>query len=228
MSSFYEYAIRMGVLDANLTDRVKRPKTQQYATPTALDPDEIDQRMQQIDRQMLLGKRDYALLAVAPTTGRRLSAMAGLRWKDVHSTGEVVTLTFHEKGGKVMRDELARPITQAFLSWLRAYFGTALGNLSADAPIWVSLDNHTKGGALGIQSLADIAEKRLGVTKFHTLCHTFARRMDKRGARLTEIQARLGHTDAKTTGMYLTQLSSAENPHAAGLAADFGFLDDEE
>ena len=59
--------------------------------------------------------------------------------------------------------------------------------------------------------------RRLG-THPHTLRHSFTQAMERSGARVSTIQARLGHSNLTTVGRYLTQLSMAENTHAEALA----------
>ena len=85
--------------------------------------------------------------------------------------------------------------------------------------------NGSRGRALGIQSIADICAKRLGTSKVHALRPTFARAMEDAGAKVSEIQARLGHDSLATAGRYLAALHRADTPHAERLVTLFG-LDD--
>ncbi len=109
--------------------------------------------------------------------------------------------------------------------YLHALYGDAVlqEGSSPDAPVWVSSSrNGSRGQALGIQSIADICERRLGTSKVHALRHTFARAMEDSGAKVSEIQARLGHDSLATTGRYLAALHRADNPHADRLVSLFG------
>ena len=107
-----------------------------------------------------------------------------------------------------------------------------LGPAAADPvrqerPVWISLAvrNGTYGHPLSIRAIAFINEQRLGTSKVHTLRHTFARGLEEAGAKVSEIQARLGHADLGTTGRYLAQLHAGENPHLARLSHLYGLED---
>lgn len=230
LSSFYEYAKRHELLEHNPIDRIKRAKVQAYAEAQPLDLQEAVSGLQRIDRATLSGARDYALLALLLETGHRLSVVQRLTWGDVKVSqdekgkGEKVKVTFkHGKGGKTMIIKLSRPTGAALLSWLRKYHGRALGKLENKTPLWVSLAKGPSYGLpLGIQAIADICQKHMGTSKVHTMRHTFAHTMEKAGASVSEIQARLGHESLATTGRYLVQLKQAENRHAETLAGMFG------
>ncbi len=72
------------------------------------------------------------------------------------------------------------------------------------------------------QTIADVCQKHLGTSKVHTLRHTFARAMEDAGAKVSDIQARLGHSSLATTGRYLAALNQADNAHREALAGMFG------
>jgi site-specific recombinase XerD len=50
--------------------------------------------------------------------------------------------------------------------------------------------------------------------------------MEEAGAKVSEIQAKLGHESLATTGRYLAQLRSAENKHGKQLEVMFGITAD--
>jgi site-specific recombinase XerD len=103
----------------------------------------------------------------------------------------------------------------------------AAGRIRRERPVWISLAarNGTYGHPLSIRAIALINEQRLGTSKVHTLRHTFARGLEDAGAKVSEIQARLGHADLGTTGRYLAQLHAGENPHLARLSHLYGLED---
>jgi integrase len=236
LSSFYVYAVRQDLLrGVNPIARLERRKTQRYAGAVALPYAVVEERLRAIDRTTTAGLRDYALLLIGLHTGRRLSELAGLRWGHISARGARLELVWPtSKGGKVMRDVLptrgrGREPAQALLEWMRHAYPPgdrderALTSAGADTPVWLSLArNGTAGHALSLSALADICLKRLGVSTVHTLRHTFARALEDAGAKVSEIQARLGHESLDTTGRYLAQLSAGENRHLARLSKLYG------
>ena len=176
-----------------------------------------------IDRSTLSGKRDYALLVIALHTGRRVTELASLHWTDLVFAVDKVTLTFQRtKGGKTASDTLSAPASCALLDYLNAIYGVDLVDVPAETLIWLSFSRQNKGRAISGQTIADICYKHLGTSKVHTLRHTFAHTMERSGAPVSEIQARLGHESHATTGRYLTALKRAENPYAKNSAACLG------
>lgn len=236
LSSFYSYAQKHGLLASNPIARVERRPVQSYAAATALDYAELKRRLAAIDRSTLAGLRDYALLATGLQVGRRVSELASLRWQHLQVAapgapgGAVEQLTIlwpRTKGGKSARDQLTRPVSAALLRWLHGFYGAQLGDLPPDAPIWCSLARQNRGAPLTTQAIADVCAKQLGTSKVHALRHTFARAMEDAGAKVSEIQARLGHSSLATTGRYLAALRSAENRHADAIVGLFGIMEGE-
>lgn len=223
VSSFYGYAVKVELLQSNPITRLDRRSTHSYASARPIAASAIRDGLAAIDRATLTGKRDFALLTVALTTGRRLAELAALRLGDVSIAGDLVTLTFrHCKGGKVMVDTLSNKVTAALLDYLHASYGERLSDAPISAPIWVSKSNRSNGKAIGVRAISGICEARLGVSKVHALRHSFAHSLESIGAPVSQIQAKLGHSSLATTGRYLASLSRAENPFADQLSDAFG------
>lgn len=121
-----------------------------------------------------------------------------------------------------MSVQIPARVTAALVKCLHGVYGVAMNYLPADSPVWVSLSRRNRGQALGIQTIADICQRRLGTSQVHSLRHTFARMMEDAGVKVSDIQARLGHESLATTGRYLAALRRAENPHTDELAARLG------
>lgn len=234
LSSFYEHAIKQCALEVNPIKRVERAKVQQYAHAQPMDKEEVERRLSAIDRSKLQGKRDYALLTLLLQTGRRLTEVVALECRNLVLIGDKITITFERcKGGKTMIDTLPPQFTYILLDWLKAFYGSdfAPGASNDTRPVWVCLvetqKRHGKGkihigDKLGHQAFASICERWLGTSKVHVTRHTWARIMEDLGAKVSDIQARLGHESLATTGRYLAALKRADNPYAEKLASQFG------
>ena len=216
VSSFYAYAVRHGLLPANPAERVERRVVDPYrAAPPAAAT--VRARLAAIDRTTLAGLRDYALLALALATGRRLAEVAALRQGDLADDGARLTVTFNRcKGGVTQRDALPAPVAQAVRAWLAARPG-ADASRSPDAPLWTPVRPPALR-PLTPRQLQNICRRRLGV-HFHALRHAFARAMDAAGAPVTATQQRLGHRSLDTTTRYLAALRREDNPYGDQVAA---------
>lgn len=227
VSSFYIFGAKQLLLvDANGAalpnpiSRIERVHVQPYTSARPLSAETVNERLAAIDRSTLFGKRDYALLALALQTGRRASELCMLSVGDLEVDHGRLTVTWRRtRGGKVLYDALADGPRDALLDWLSSYY---LDAPSKDAPVFVSLSRRNRGGRLTYQGISDIYAHRLGTGKVATTRHTLAHEMDVMGARVSEIQRQLGHTDMSSTGLYLGGMASEENPYASQIAQRLG------
>jgi integrase len=227
LSSFYRYAVKNGYLETNPVDLVERRPNKAYKSATPLDSKAVQRALKAIDRTTLEGKRDYALLLIGGTTGRRASELANLRWRDLQIVGSQILVTWSRcKGGKVMHDRLTEKVSRALLDYLLSVHGAELGRLPADTPVWVRTSHNARQfdseQPISTQTISDICLKHLGTSKVHTLRHTFAHLMEQTGAKTSDIQSRLGHESLDTTSRYLKALASADNPQAELIADMIG------
>lgn len=224
ISSFYVWVSKHGIYAwSNPTEQLSRPVVRKYAGSHALDVQHVCNQLKKIDRSMPRGQRDYVLLQVALNTGRSARELASLTWSNISSQDENIILTFEGgRSGKVMYDMLDTRLSQTLLAYLHTIHGEDLANLSPQTPIWISFSDRTYRQAIGQQTIADICETHLGISKVHTLRHTFALTMDQVGAPVGIIQTKLGHRSRATTNAYLAGLKEAHNPYATLLATTFG------
>lgn len=224
LSSFYAFARKRRYLSLeNPIDLLDRRSVQEYASAQPIPREKVEQALRAIDRTVFAGKRDYALLLVFFTTGRRASEVLSLQWKHIEQVENTAILHFeHCKGGKEMYDKLEPHVWQALREYLQTVIARELSIIDPEQYLWLSFSLKHFKQPLTQRGLADVFLNRLGTMKVHTTRHTFAHSMKKIGADVTEIQARLGHSNAATTGRYLQQLASAENEHASALLDFYG------
>jgi site-specific recombinase XerD len=223
LSSFYTYAMRMDILISNPIDKVERRIAHTEDAAIHLKPDIVKDALASIDRSTIEGKRDYAILAVALETGRRVSEIASLTYGDIQKQGKTAKIIFKRcKGNKQMTDTLPISITNILFEYLYAIYDSDLYRLSKDAPVWVAFSDRCKGKAITPRTIQRICEKYLGTSKAHVTRHTWAVQMSKNGASLQQIQKGLGHTNLATTSRYMDEQLGYENPYAESLADVWG------
>ncbi len=230
LSSFYAFAIKRGhIKPGNPIDMLDRPKVQAYAQAQAIEQEEVEARLKEIDPETIQGARDLAMLSVLLSTGRRVSEVATLKRENLHLTGKQIKVVFeHTKGDEVMQDLLSIPVTKVLRAWLEMFYTVPLKDLPADRPLWVNVHHQSHyGEPLGYHGVSGICQHYLGTSKVHVTRHTFAILMELAGAKLTDIQKRLGHKNAATTGTYMDKLTQDRNPFAEKIASMLGLENEE-
>jgi site-specific recombinase XerD len=102
-------------------------------------------------------------------------------------------------------------------------YNKSLKDIDADAAIWMDLAHPTRAEEpLGYQGIAGVCRHYLDTSKVHTTRHSFALLMQAMGAKLTEIQKQLLHSNVATTGLYLETITHRENPFIGKLTALLG------
>ncbi len=124
LSSFYTFARkRRLLLIDNPIDLLERREVQEYANAQPLSRERVKQVVDAIDRSVLAGKRDYALLLLFLSTGRRASEVLSLQLKHIEPVEDTAILHFeHCKGGKGMYDKLERRVWRALYDYLHNAF----------------------------------------------------------------------------------------------------------
>lgn len=218
ISSYYQYAIKHRWLQTNPMQLVERRVAHYNNAALPIPAETVKNALKSIDRSSTLGKRDYALLVVLFNTGRRVSEVCGLKCGDISIAGDNVVITWQRcKGGKTMRDQVDPNVARALIDYLQDVYGH---ELAAEAPVWISFSryNAKKREVIGTQAIAAVLVKYLGISKVHSSRHSFAIMMEEAGARLSDIGARLGHSNLATTSRYMQRLHSAENEYSSKIA----------
>lgn len=226
LSSFYEFCIKRDYLNisANPIQKVARAKLQQYQGAHAKTPEQVKAALASIDRSTLKGLRDYAILALAVYTGRRVSELANLRYEDIQGDSDKLIITWPRvKGGKLMQDWLPEELSAALSEYIyeadKYRDDNNLSGLHVDS-IWLSFrPGHT---AMGIQAIQNLCQRYLGSSKAHITRHSFVAGMVEANAPVTLIQSKLGHANLATTSAYVEALNRANNAKGNELIKLFG------
>jgi len=169
-----------------------------------LGDDEIEALLAAPDAATWIGRRDRALLLVAVQTGLRVSELTGLRRRDV-VLGTGAHLRCDGKGRKLRCTPLRRDVVKILDAWIREQ-PTAL-----DTPVFPS----SRGGRLSGDAVERLVAKYVALAQArcpslackqitpHTLRHTAAMQLLRRGVDRTVIALWLGHESIETTQIYL-------------------------
>jgi integrase/recombinase XerD len=204
---------------------VDRSPVQPYARAYGLEQEEVQERLLKIDVSTKPGLRDFALLLVLFTTGRRAGEVASLRRRhlQINRVG-IVTLDFERlKGAKSTRDTLDEVVSTVLVLWIQTAYNKPIKDIAADAAVWMDLAHPTRAEEpLGYQGIAGVCRHYLDTSKVHTTRHSFALLMQAIGAKLTDIQKLLLHSNAATTGLYLETITRNQNQFLGKLTALLG------
>jgi integrase/recombinase XerD len=169
-----------------------------------LGDEEIEALLDAPDPTTWIGRRDRALLLVAVQTGLRVSELTALRRQDV-VLGSGAHVRCDGKGRKLRCTPLRRDVVAVLDAWMRER-PTAL-----DTPVFPS----SRGGRLSEDAIERLVAKHTAATRSrcpsltckrvtpHTLRHTAAMQLLRRGVDRTVIALWLGHESIETTQIYL-------------------------
>jgi site-specific recombinase XerD len=158
------------------------------------------------DRATWIGRRDHALLLAAAQTGLRNAELRSLRHRDV-GLGAGAHVRCLGKGRKERRTPLRRDVAAVLEAWL---FEGAQG---ADAPNPVFPS--ARGGIMSADALQRLVARHVATAATacptlagrtitpHSLRHTAAMDLLRRGVDVTVIALWLGHESIETTQIYL-------------------------
>jgi integrase/recombinase XerC len=201
LRSFYKFLVRRGYLTNNPVAPIRTPK-QDKRLPKCLEEDQIEKLLANPDTTTLLGARDRAMLEVLYSTGMRVSELIALDITDVDLTSNVVRVAGKGKKRRVI--PLGPGAVQTILHFL---------DLRRTDPRSTSFDTEAlfinkHGQRLSTRSVRRKLDKYLLEAGLdlsvspHTLRHSFATHMLRRGADLRSVQEMLGHQSLSTTQIY--------------------------
>lgn len=205
LSSFYRFAIRMGLLTGNPCDALERPRTVP-SVARGYSADEV-RRLLAVVPDTVPGRRDRAILLVFVLTGRRRAEVIGLRADDINIEDGTAFYAYRGKGGKRGRRELPRPAYAAIL--------TTLADVAQDLATMDPAESLWQAGARpsGITSGTFYARFRryllaagLAPTGLHILRHSAAKLRREAGESIEAVSAFLDHSSLAVTTVYLRRL----------------------
>ncbi|OYQ67823.1 tyrosine-type recombinase/integrase [Aerococcus sp. 1KP-2016] len=188
----------------------------------ALDIEDVEKLLAYLSagNDTLVGKRDYAIVLLAVTTGLRTIELSRANFEDIQRRG-MNTVIYVQGKGRREKDEFVI-IPRKTKEVIRDYtnFRENQGYMinSDLAPLFASHGNRNKGGRMSTRSISRLisaAYEAVGIHSSkitpHSLRHTAATLSLINGGNLRETQKMLRHSSVRTTEIYAQDLNEDLN-----------------
>ena len=200
LKNFYRAIVAMGHLEpaANPLAHFPKLKAKPRKLPTVLSAEEVQHLLASPPKDIVLGLRDRAILALLYGTGIRATECATLLEKDVDLVAGTIRVT--GKGGH----ERTLPLNPKAAESLKVY-----RQARGDVPLRGAFFRSRTGKAMSRGAIYERVRthaRRARIAKRvspHTLRHTFATHLVRAGVGLVTIRDLLGHRLITSTQIYL-------------------------
>ncbi len=207
----------------------KAGKPFQSESVKALSREELGRLLEVVANHAAAGQpvhlRDNAILQFYVATGRRCAEIINLRGNSIEVKDGRFFIKAKVKGGFFLNFELDDKTTKNALSdYLTATNRTDI--FGQDEPLWLRHDrgaaNSTNKSALNSHGFArrmGIYALEAGISHFHIhrLRHTFAKIVSEYSESMAETQEALGHSNIKTTQIYVQRLAVKKDKHSKSI-----------
>ena len=190
----------------NIAVGVRSPKKDKKFRKGYLKMEQVDLLLSSIDTSLPIGKRDYCIISMMLGAGLRRVEICRMTIGDVTNNFQT-TMRLQRKGHNEKDTELG--ITERMLGAIHDYL-LCRNNFSEDSPLFVNHAGGYKDLPLQPAMVSRMIKQRfkqIGIVDkrmtCHSLRHTAAIQALKAGADVYEVQQMLGHSDIKTTTIYL-------------------------
>ncbi len=202
LRSFFDYLVFENYRESNPTDLIEAPKIGRKL-PDTLSIDDINNLIKAIDLSKAQGERNRTMIETMYACGLRVSEVINLRLSDLFfNEGFIRVLGKGNKQRFVPIYGKAQKFIDFYIQQIRSHI-----NIQDGYEDTIFLNRRGKGLSrqMVFMILKDLAIKiNLGKKiSPHTLRHSFATHLLKRGADLRAIQQMLGHESITTTEVYV-------------------------
>ena len=207
---------KVPLIDRDLFYGLKRPRVQNKKETAALTPEQVERVLGAIPTDTLSGLLHHAVCSTLFGTGRRLSAVRGIRRGDMADEGGHMVVRVTTKGGKKEK--------RILLPWVWASIERYLTALEA-AGIKVGPDDYVfcapparargekRGEPINPQAIYSIVRKYCAVIGLnssnvfrfspHSARATYATTLSRAGVPIEVLQEDMGHANIETTRGYV-------------------------
>jgi integrase/recombinase XerC len=219
---FFRWAASEKLYD-NIADNIKTPKVGREHKKDYFQGGQIADILGKVNTTKLTGKRDYAMIVIAATTGLRTISLRRANVEDVEYRGGAAVL-YHQGKGRDEKREYVKLIPEAE-SAIRDYLN-ARGPVKEDEPLFAAPYQNARragtpegsAGRMATESISRIIKTAFRKAGFdnkrwtaHSLRHTAATLALKADAPIRDVMKMMGHQNVATTEIYLHDLSMENN-----------------
>lgn len=199
----------------NIAEHIKGAKISKNHKKDNLTIGQVKSILEDIDKEDIQGKRDYAILALLFTTALRTIEISRAKIEDLGTVGTTPVLYIQGKGRNERTEyvKLQEPVEQA----IREYLKTR-PEAEASEALFTSLSNNSKGKNLSTRSISGIVKNSFKDAGYnsdrltaHSTRHTAITIALQQGNTVQEVQQFARHSNINTTMIYAHNLERANN-----------------
>jgi len=196
---FFNFLARERVVERNPMRNVDTPKVPQ-TYPEVLSEEQMKRLLKACNRSTWVGARNYTMLLTFLDTGIRLSELIGLNLEDVNLQNWTIRVR-NGKGSKERYVFMGRSLFRALRKWIDAR------GVSCPDPAFFITNNGHRHDLRNVERIIERLATKAGLQDVrvtpHILRHTFATHYIQNGGDPFSLQRILGHSDIKTTMIYV-------------------------
>ena len=200
--SFYDYLLFEKLIETNPLVNIESPKLIRKL-PSTLSENEINQIINNIDKNKKESERNIAIIETLYGCGLRVSELISLKISDLFFNEDFIKIT-----GKGNKQRLV-PVSGINKVYINSYIMNSRSKLNINKEFSDFLFLNRRGKSLTrsmiftiIKKLAEISGIKKNISP-HTFRHSFATHLLENGADLKTIQQLLGHESITTTEIYM-------------------------
>ena len=201
---FLNFADENYYCEESLSDCIPHVKNlRQQKLPNVFTTEEINRILESVDRNNPIGKRNYAIILLAATTGLRSSDIKSLGFQDIDWDSKTINIT-QVKTKKSLSLPLPDDTGWAIIDYLKH------GRPETDSNYIFVSHTYPYGELATLCNIVPRQMRKAGIkspankrTGMHSFRHSLATRMLEENVPLTVVSQTLGHADITSTEVYL-------------------------
>lgn len=201
---FLNFAYENYYCEESLSDCIPHVKNlRQQKLPNVFTTEEINRILESVDRNNPIGKRNYAIILLAATTGLRSSDIKSLGFQDIDWDSKTINIT-QVKTKKSLSLPLPDDTGWAIIDYLKH------GRPETDSNYIFVSHTYPYGELATLCNIVPRQMRKAGIkspankrTGMHSFRHSLATRMLEENVPLTVVSQTLGHADITSTEVYL-------------------------